>query len=85
MPDQLQEIFRLAVRADGLEQGVPFRTPDNRQLLALAGINEFVAYSQLGPLKSSLIPFFTIATFALCGLPTHSLGYRSAVSARCAH
>jgi CNT family concentrative nucleoside transporter len=31
-------------------------------------LNEFVAYSQLGPLKESLDPrSFTIATFALCG------------------
>jgi len=31
-------------------------------------LNEFVAYSQLGPLKGTLSPVsFTIATFALCG------------------
>ena len=31
-------------------------------------VNEFVAYSQLGPLKGTLSPVsFTIATFALCG------------------
>jgi CNT family concentrative nucleoside transporter len=31
-------------------------------------LNEFVAYSQLGPLKESIDPrSFTIATFALCG------------------
>ena len=31
-------------------------------------LNEFIAYSQLGPLKASLDPVsFTIASFALCG------------------
>jgi CNT family concentrative nucleoside transporter len=31
-------------------------------------LNEFVAYSQLGPMKATLDPrSFTIATFALCG------------------
>jgi CNT family concentrative nucleoside transporter len=31
-------------------------------------LNEFVAYSQLGPLKEALDPrSFVIATFALCG------------------
>src|SRR5262249_19306439 len=31
-------------------------------------VNEFVAYSQLGPMKATLDPkSFTIATFALCG------------------
>jgi CNT family concentrative nucleoside transporter len=31
-------------------------------------VNEFVAFSQLGPMKGSLDPrSFTIATFALCG------------------
>ena len=34
------------------------------------GKTEFVAYSQRGPLKESLDPrSFTIATFALCGIP----------------
>jgi CNT family concentrative nucleoside transporter len=36
-------------------------------------LNEFVAYSQLGPLKASLDPnSFTIATFALCGFANFS-------------
>ena len=31
-------------------------------------LNEFVAYSQLGPMKTALDPrSFTIATYALCG------------------
>jgi CNT family concentrative nucleoside transporter len=36
-------------------------------------INEFVAYSQLGPLKGTLDPkSFTIATYALCGFANFS-------------
>jgi CNT family concentrative nucleoside transporter len=36
-------------------------------------VNEFVAYSQLGPMKGSLDPrSFTIATFALCGFANFS-------------
>src|SRR5271168_3215716 len=36
-------------------------------------INEFVAFSQLGPMKGSLDPrSFTIATFALCGFANFS-------------
>ena len=50
--------------------GVPWR--DAGQIGSLLGtrmvLNEFVAYSQLGPLKAGLDPkSFTIATFALCG------------------
>jgi CNT family concentrative nucleoside transporter len=36
-------------------------------------LNEFVAYSQLGPLRETLDPrSFTIATFALCGFANFS-------------
>ena len=36
-------------------------------------LNEFVAYSQLGPMKATLDPkSFTIATFALCGFANFS-------------
>jgi CNT family concentrative nucleoside transporter len=36
-------------------------------------LNEFVAYSQLGPMKAMLDPkSFTIATFALCGFANFS-------------
>jgi concentrative nucleoside transporter, CNT family len=36
-------------------------------------LNEFVAYSQLGPMKAVLDPkSFTIATFALCGFANFS-------------
>ena len=50
--------------------GVPWKdAPTIGNLLGTRmALNEFVAYSQLGPLKASLDPkSFTIATFALCG------------------
>jgi CNT family concentrative nucleoside transporter len=50
--------------------GVPWRdAPTIGNLLGTRMVlNEFVAYSQLGPLKDALDPrSFTIATFALCG------------------
>jgi CNT family concentrative nucleoside transporter len=55
--------------------GVPWR--DASTIGNLLGtrmvLNEFVAYSQLGPLKSMLDPkSFTIATFALCGFANFS-------------
>ena len=48
------------------------------------GANEFVAYAQLGPLKSRLDPrSFTLATFALCGFANFARSAsRSAASAR---
>ena len=55
--------------------GVPWR--DASTVGNLLGtrmvLNEFVAYSQLGPLKAMLDPkSFTIATFALCGFANFS-------------
>src|SRR5690348_6258506 len=55
--------------------GVPWR--DASTIGNLLGtrmvLNEFVAYSQLGPLKASLDPkSFTIATYALCGFANFS-------------
>ena len=55
--------------------GVPWR--DAATVGNLLGtrmvLNEFVAYSQLGPLKGMLDPkSFTIATFALCGFANFS-------------
>jgi CNT family concentrative nucleoside transporter len=55
--------------------GVPWR--DAGTIGNLLGtrmvLNEFVAYSQLGPLKDALDPrSFTIATFALCGFANFS-------------
>jgi CNT family concentrative nucleoside transporter len=55
--------------------GVPWNDADTvGQLLGTRMVlNEFVAYSQLGPLKATLDPkSFTIATFALCGFANFS-------------
>ena len=55
--------------------GVPWRdAPTIGNLLGTRMVlNEFVAYSQLGPLKEMLDPkSFTIATFALCGFANFS-------------
>ncbi len=55
--------------------GVPIA--DSQVIGSLLGtrmvLNEFIAYSQLGPLKASLDPkSFTIATYALCGFANFS-------------
>ena len=66
----LQMIFGWAFAPVAWSMGVPWRdAPTIGNLLGTRMVlNEFVAYSQLGPLKDSLDPrSFTIATFALCG------------------
>jgi len=66
----LQEIFGWAFAPLAWSMGVPWTdAPTIGNLLGTRMVlNEFVAYSQLGPLKESLDPrSFTIATFALCG------------------
>ena len=55
--------------------GVPWRdAPTIGNLLGTRmAINEFVAFSQLGPLRGTLDPrSFMIATFALCGFANFS-------------
>jgi len=71
----LQEIFGWLFAPVAWSMGVPWRdAPTIGNLLGTRMvINEFVAYSQLGPLKSSLDPkSFIIATFALCGFANFS-------------
>lgn len=66
----LQQIFGWIFAPVAWSMGVPWRdAPVIGNLLGTRMVlNEFVAYSQLGPLKQSLDPrSFTIATFALCG------------------
>jgi len=66
----LQQIFGWAFAPLAWSMGVPWTdAPTIGNLLGTRMVlNEFVAYSQLGPLKESLDPrSFTIATFALCG------------------
>jgi CNT family concentrative nucleoside transporter len=71
----LQKIFGWVFAPVAWSMGVP------RQDASIIGnllgtrmvLNEFVAYSQLGPLKATLDPkSFTIATFALCGFANFS-------------
>jgi concentrative nucleoside transporter, CNT family len=55
--------------------GVPWRDAGviGNLLGTRMALNEFVAYSQLGPMKDALDPkSFTIATFALCGFANFS-------------
>jgi CNT family concentrative nucleoside transporter len=71
----LQLIFGWVFAPVAWSMGVPWR--DANVIGNLLGtrmvLNEFVAYSQLGPLKASLDPkSFTIATFALCGFANFS-------------
>jgi CNT family concentrative nucleoside transporter len=71
----LQQIFGWVFAPVAWAMGVPWRdAPTIGNLLGTRmALNEFVAYSQLGPLKSSLDPkSFTIATFALCGFANFS-------------
>ena len=71
----LQQIFGWVFAPIAWSMGVPWRdAPVVGNLLGTRmALNEFVAYSQLGPLKASLDPrSFTIATFALCGFANFS-------------
>jgi concentrative nucleoside transporter, CNT family len=71
----LQQIFGWVFAPIAWSMGVPWRdAPTIGNLLGTRmAANEFVAYSQLGPLKPVLDPrSFTIATFALCGFANFS-------------
>jgi CNT family concentrative nucleoside transporter len=71
----LQQIFGWVFAPVAWSMGVPWRdAPVIGNLLGTRmALNEFVAYSQLGPLKNQLDPkSFTIATFALCGFANFS-------------
>ena len=66
----LQQIFGWVFAPVAWSMGVPWRdAPAIGNLLGTRMVlNEFIAYSQLGPMKEMLDPkSFTIATFALCG------------------
>jgi concentrative nucleoside transporter, CNT family len=71
----LPQIFGWVFAPVAWSMGVPWRdAPTIGNLLGTRmALNEFVAYSQLGPLKASLDPkSFTIATYALCGFANFS-------------
>ena len=66
----LQQIFGWVFAPVAWAMGVPWHdAPTIGNLLGTRMVlNEFIAYSQLGPMKGTLDPkSFTIATFALCG------------------
>jgi CNT family concentrative nucleoside transporter len=71
----LQQIFGWVFAPVAWSMGVPWRdAPVIGNLLGTRmALNEFIAYSQLGPMRASLDPkSFTIATFALCGFANFS-------------
>jgi len=71
----LEQIFGWLFAPIAWAMGVPWRdAPTVGNLLGTRmALNEFVAYSKLGPMKASLDPkSFTIATFALCGFANFS-------------
>jgi CNT family concentrative nucleoside transporter len=71
----LERIFGWVFAPIAWAMGVPWKDADviGNLLGTRMALNEFVAYSKLGPLKASLDPkSFTIATFALCGFANFS-------------
>ncbi len=71
----LERIFGWVFAPVAWSMGVPWKdAPVVGNLLGTRmALNEFVAYSKLGPLKETLDPkSFTIATFALCGFANFS-------------
>src|SRR5438552_13096747 len=71
----LSQIFGWVFAPVAWSMGVPWHdAPRIGDLLGTRmALNEFVAYSQLGPMKATLDPkSFTIATFALCGFANFS-------------
>ena len=74
-PQSLQAVFGWIFAPVAWLIGVPWRdAPTIGNLLGTRmAINEFVAFSQLGPLRDTLDPrSFMIATFALCGFANFS-------------
>jgi CNT family concentrative nucleoside transporter len=74
-PDSMQTLFGWIFAPVAWLIGIPWK--DASLIGNLLGtrmvINEFVAFSQLGPMKGTLDPrSFTIATFALCGFANFS-------------
>ena len=71
----MQQIFGWVFAPVAWSMGVPWKdAPVIGNLLGTRMVlNEFVAYSQLGPMKATLdAKSFTIATFALCGFANFS-------------
>ena len=75
VPLSLETILGYAFMPLALVMGVPWK--DAVAIGDLLGtrmvLNEFIAYSRLGPMKATLDPrSFTIATYALCGFANFS-------------
>jgi CNT family concentrative nucleoside transporter len=75
LPDTLQKIFGVVFAPIAWIMGVSWK--DASDIGNLLGtrlvLNEFVAFTQLGPMKAHLDPrSFTIATYALCGFANFS-------------
>ena len=75
VPDTLQKIFGIVFSPIAWLMGVSWK--DAGDIGNLLGtrlvLNEFVAFTQLGPMKPHLDPrSFTIATYALCGFANFS-------------
>jgi CNT family concentrative nucleoside transporter len=71
----LEQIFGWVFAPVAWAMGVPWRDASliGNLLGTRMALNEFVAYSRLGPMQGSLDPkSFTIATFALCGFANFS-------------
>jgi concentrative nucleoside transporter, CNT family len=71
----LEQIFGWVFSPIAWAMGVPWKdaTTVGNLLGTRMALNEFVAYSQLGPMQATLDPkSFTIATFALCGFANFS-------------
>jgi len=75
LPDTLQKIFGLIFAPIAWIMGVSWKDAfDIGNLLGTRLVlNEFVAFTELGPMKAHLDPrSFTIATYALCGFANFS-------------
>jgi CNT family concentrative nucleoside transporter len=71
----LEQIFGWVFSPIAWAMGVPWKDAGTvgNLLGTRMALNEFVAYSKLGPMQSTLDPkSFTIATFALCGFANFS-------------
>ena len=71
----MEQIFGWVFAPVAWAMGVPWRDAPaiGRLLGTRMALNEFIAYSMLGPMKASIDPkSFTIATFALCGFANFS-------------
>jgi CNT family concentrative nucleoside transporter len=71
----LEQIFGWVFAPIAWAMGVPWKDAGvvGNLLGTRMALNEFIAYSQLGPMQATLDPkSFTIATFALCGFANFS-------------